>query len=62
MVMANYNRKARKYQKLDDITENVKDALEVSREGDNPRDIEIRFLLSLVVSDLDVLRGEEYGE
>ena len=60
--MANYNTKARKYQKLDDITENVKDALEVSREGDNPRDIEIRFLLSLVVSDLDVLRGEEYGE
>ena len=62
MVMANYNRKARKYQKLDDITENVKDALEIAREGDNPRDIEIRFLLSLVVADLDVLRGEEYGE
>tara|TARA_R110000765_G_scaffold34775_1_gene78510 strand:+ start:519 stop:701 length:183 start_codon:yes stop_codon:yes gene_type:complete len=60
--MANYNTKARKYQKLDDITENVKDALEIAREGDNPRDIEIRFLLSLVVSDLDVLRGEEYGE
>ena len=60
--MANYNRKARKYQKLDDITENVKDALEIAREGDNPRDIEIRFLLSIVVSDLDVLRGEEYGE
>jgi hypothetical protein len=60
--MANYNTKARKYQKLDDITENVKDALEIAREGDNPRDIEIRFLLSIVVSDLDVLRGEEYGE
>jgi hypothetical protein len=62
MVMSNYNRKAKKYQKLDEITSNVKDALEIAREGDNPRDIEIRFFLSLVVSDLDVLRGEEYGE
>jgi len=62
MVMSNYNTKAIKYQKLDEITDNVKDALEIAREGDNPRDIEIRFLLSLVVSDLDVLRGEEYGE
>jgi len=62
MVMSNYNRKAKKYQKLDEITDNVKDALEIAREGDNPRDIEIRFFLSLVVSDLDVLRGEEYGE
>lgn len=60
--MANYNTKAIKYQKLDEITDNVKDALEIAREGDNPRDIEIRFLLSLVVADLDVLRGEEYGE
>ena len=62
MVMSNYNRKAKKYQKLDEITDNVKDALEIAREGDNPRDIEIRFFLSLVVADLDVLRGEEYGE
>ena len=60
--MSNYNRKAKKYQKLDEITSNVKDALEIAREGDNPRDIEIRFFLSIVVSDLDVLRGEEYGE
>ena len=41
---------------------NTKDALELAREEDTPRDVEIRILLALVVRDLDVLRGEEYGE
>lgn len=61
-VMARYSTKAKRYQILDEITENTKDALELAREEDTPRDVEIRFLLALVVKDLDVLRGEEYGE
>lgn len=62
MEMASYSKKAKRYQILDEITENTKDALELAREEDTPRDVEIRFLLALVVKDLDVLRGEEYGE
>jgi len=62
MEMSRYSTKAKKYQILDEITENTKDALELAREEDTPRDVEIRFLLALVVKDLDVLRGEEYGE
>jgi len=61
-VMARYSTKAKRYQILDEITENTKDALELAREEDTPRDVEIRILLALVVRDLDVLRGEEYGE
>mgnify|MGYP003972012253 FL=1 len=60
--MPRYSTKAKRYQILDEITENTKDALELAREEDTPRDVEIRCLLSLVVNDLDVLRGEEYGE
>ena len=60
--MARYSTKAKRYQILDEITDNTKDALELAREEDTPRDVEIRCLLSLVVNDLDVLRGEEYGE
>jgi hypothetical protein len=62
MEMPSYSKKAKRYQILDEITENTKDALELAREEDTPRDVEIRFLLALVVKDLDVLRGEEYGE
>ncbi len=62
MEMPRYSTKAKRYQILDEITENTKDALELAREEDTPRDVEIRFLLALVVKDLDVLRGEEYGE
>jgi hypothetical protein len=62
MEMSRYSTKAKRYQILDEITENTKDALELAREEDTPRDVEIRFLLALVVKDLDVLRGEEYGE
>jgi|TARA_X000001382_G_C3136703_1_gene168149 hypothetical protein len=61
-VMARYSTKAKRYQILDEITDNTKDALELAREEDTPRDVEIRILLALVVRDLDVLRGEEYGE
>lgn len=61
-VMARYSTKAKRYQILDEITDNTKDALELAREEDTPRDVEIRLLLALVVRDLDVLRGEEYGE
>ena len=60
--MPRYSTKAKRYQILDEITENTKDALELAREEDTPRDVEIRLLLALVVRDLDVLRGEEYGE
>ena len=61
-IMARYSTKAKRYQILDEITDNTKDALELAREEDTPRDVEIRILLALVVRDLDVLRGEEYGE
>ena len=60
--MARYSTKAKRYQILDEITDNTKDALGLAREEDTPRDVEIRILLALVVRDLDVLRGEEYGE
>jgi len=60
--MPRYSTKAKRYQILDEITDNTKDALELAREEDAPRDIEIRHLLSKVVTDLDILRGEEYGE
>jgi|TARA_B110000902_G_C14155357_1_gene531177 hypothetical protein len=60
--MALYETKAQRFQKLDEISEHVKYALELAREEDTPRDIEIRFFLSQVVTDLDILRGEEYGE
>ena len=60
--MARYSSKAKRYQILDEITDNIKDALELAREEDTPRDVEIRCLLRLVVNELDILRGEEYGE
>ena len=60
--MALYETKSERFQKLDEISENIKYALELAREEDTPRDIEIRFFLSEVVIDLDILRGEEYGE
>jgi len=60
--VARYSSKAKRYQILDEITDNIKDALELAREEDTPRDVEIRCLLRLVVNELDILRGEEYGE
>ena len=60
--MARYGRQSQRFQKLDVITEHIKDGLEIAREEDTPRDMEIRFLLSLAADELDVLRGEEYGD
>ena len=60
--MARYGRQSQRFQKLDVITEHIKDALEIAREEDTPRDMEIRFLLSLAADELDILRGEEYGD
>mgnify|MGYP003677183199 CR=1 FL=1 len=48
--------------RLDAISENVRDALELAREEDSPRDIEIRFHLALAVQDIDNLRGEHYED
>tara|TARA_R100001244_G_scaffold54600_1_gene47088 strand:+ start:42 stop:227 length:186 start_codon:yes stop_codon:yes gene_type:complete len=48
--------------KLDAISENVRDALELAREEDTPRDIEIRLHLALAIQDIDNLRGEHYED
>jgi hypothetical protein len=48
--------------KLDAISENVRDALELAREEDAPRDIEIRLHLALAIQDIDNLRGEHYED
>jgi uncharacterized membrane protein len=48
--------------KLDAISENVRDALELAREEDTPRDVEIRFRLALAIQDIDNLRGEQYED
>ena len=37
---------------LDEILINLKDALELAREEDTPRDMEIRFMLTLAVNKL----------
>ena len=44
---------------LDKITEMIKDALELAREKDEPRDMQMRFLLSMAVNDLESLRYEK---
>ena len=44
---------------LDKITEMIKDALELAREKDEPRDMQMRFLLSMAVNDLESLRYEQ---
>lgn len=38
---------------LDEILINIKDALELAREEDTPRDMEIRFMLTLAVNKLE---------
>ena len=40
------------------ITDLIKDALELAREKDEPRDMQIRFLLSIAVKELESLRYE----
>jgi len=54
--------KQQRFDKLDAISENLRDARELAREEDTPRDIEIRLLLALAISDLDNLRGENYED
>ena len=41
---------------LDEILINLKDALELAREEDTPRDMEIRFLLCFVLDKIEQLR------
>ena len=48
--------------KLDIISDNVRDAIEVAREGDNERDTEIRLLLAIAIREIDLLRGEQYED
>ena len=40
------------------ITDLIKDALELAREKDEPRDMQIRFLLIIAIKELESLRYE----
>jgi len=51
-----------RFDKLDSISESLRNARELAREEDTPRDIEIRLLLALAISDIDILRGERYED
>jgi hypothetical protein len=46
---------------LDEILINLKDALELAREEDTPRDMEIRFTLSLAVNKLEAYIQDDFG-
>ena len=46
---------------LDEILINLKDALELAREEDTPRDMEIRFTLSLAVNKLEAHIQDDFG-
>ena len=46
---------------LDEILINIKDALELAREEDTPRDMEIRFTLSLAVNKLEAYIQDDFG-
>ena len=54
--------KQERFDKLDAISENLRNARELAREEDTTRDIEIRILLALAISDIDILRGERYED
>ena len=45
-----------------EIRTNIQDALEVAREQDEPRDMEIRFILSIAIDKLESLRYDLYSE
>ena len=47
---------------IDEIRTGIQDALEVAREQDEPRDMEIRFILSLVIEKVESLRYDLYSE
>ena len=40
----------------DEISNDIKDALELAREEDTPRDMEIRFILCFVLDKIEKLR------
>ena len=46
---------------LDEILINLKDALELAREEDTPRDMEIRFTLSLAINKLEAYIQDDFG-
>ena len=46
---------------LDAILIHVKDALELAREEDTPRDMEIRFMLTLAVNKLEAHIQDDFG-
>jgi hypothetical protein len=46
---------------LDEIINNIKDALELAREEDTPRDMEIRFLLAFAIDKLEAIRLDDFG-
>jgi len=46
---------------LDAILIHVKDALELAREKDEPRDMEMRFILALAVNELEAYRQDEWS-
>ena len=48
--------------RIDEIRTNIQDALEVAREQDEPRDMEVRFLLSIAIDKLESLRYDLYSE
>ena len=47
---------------INEIRTNIQDALEVAREQDDPRDMEIRFILSIAIDKLESLRYDLYSE
>ena len=49
-------------QALDEIRTSIQDALELAREQDEPRDMEIRFLLSIAIERLESLRYDLYSD
>jgi len=46
---------------LDEILINLKNALELAREEDTPRDMEIRFMLTLAVNKLEAHIQDDFG-
>ena len=51
-----------RHDKLDVIAEHLRDAIEIAREGDGSRDVQIRIHLALAIQDIDNLRGEHYED
>jgi hypothetical protein len=49
-------------QALDEIRTSIQDALELAREQDEPRDMEMRFILSLLIEKVESLRYEIFSE